>query len=197
MGDAISGRDNKKRIWQGEDNWRRSRTIRRVVARWLPYASLPILSFGSVFPFQAVHSFLDIDMSPDNNLCGPCRLKKTDVSSSPLQCCRGSGQFMIPPSTMPAFEPRPFPPPSLSGVPIEYITGQLHNLASQFWDKPDTADCTISALPSFSTQHLVLTEFIQLFLFPMLKECPSYQRCRKYPSSNPPFRLLPTMKARL
>ncbi len=141
MGVAKCGRDNKKRIWQAEDNWRRTRTIRR-------WASLPILSFGSVFPFLA---FLDIDMSPDNNLCGPCRLKKTDVSSSPFQCCRGSGQFMIPPSTMPAFEHRPFPPPSLSGVPIEYITGQLHNLASEFWDKPDTADCTISALPYSSS----------------------------------------------
>jgi hypothetical protein len=44
---------------------------------------------------------------------------------------------------MPSFEPRPFPPSSLTGVPIEYITQQLHNLASQFWDKPETADCTI------------------------------------------------------
>ncbi|KAF9482827.1 hypothetical protein BDN70DRAFT_784073, partial [Pholiota conissans] len=44
---------------------------------------------------------------------------------------------------MPSFQPRPFPPPSLSGVPIEYITDQLHNLANHFWDKPDTADCTI------------------------------------------------------
>lgn len=44
---------------------------------------------------------------------------------------------------MPSFEPRPFPPLSLTGVPIEYVTDQLHNLATQFWDKPETADCTI------------------------------------------------------
>lgn len=41
------------------------------------------------------------------------------------------------------FEPRPFPPPSLVGVPIEYIIDQLHNLAPHYWDKPETADCTI------------------------------------------------------
>ncbi|KAJ7578384.1 hypothetical protein C8J56DRAFT_797370 [Mycena floridula] len=37
----------------------------------------------------------------------------------------------------------PFPPPSLVGVPMEYIIDQLHNLAPHYWDKPDTADCTI------------------------------------------------------
>lgn len=44
---------------------------------------------------------------------------------------------------MPSFEPRAFPPPSLTGVPIEYIVGQLHNFATLYWDKPETADCTI------------------------------------------------------
>ena len=65
------------------------------------------------------------------------------------QYCRGSGQIMAPaqdckPPSMPSFEPRAFPPPSLTGVPIEYIVGQLHNFAAQYWDKPETADCTIS-----------------------------------------------------
>ncbi|KAJ6567035.1 hypothetical protein B0H19DRAFT_939851 [Mycena capillaripes] len=41
------------------------------------------------------------------------------------------------------FTPRAFPPPSLTDVPVEYIIDQLHNLASHYWDKPDTADCTI------------------------------------------------------
>ncbi|TRM59273.1 hypothetical protein BD626DRAFT_157697 [Schizophyllum amplum] len=41
------------------------------------------------------------------------------------------------------FVPRPFPPPSLADVPMEYIMDQLHGLASQYWDQPDTADCTI------------------------------------------------------
>ncbi|KAF8163417.1 hypothetical protein B0H34DRAFT_795128 [Crassisporium funariophilum] len=44
---------------------------------------------------------------------------------------------------MPSFDHRPFPPPSLTGVPVEYIIGQLHNFANQYWDKPETADCTI------------------------------------------------------
>jgi len=50
-----------------------------------------------------------------------------------------------PPSLMPSFNPKPFPPPALSDVPVEYIIDQLHGLANQFWDKPETADCTISA----------------------------------------------------
>ncbi|KAJ3548756.1 hypothetical protein NMY22_g1137 [Coprinellus aureogranulatus] len=44
---------------------------------------------------------------------------------------------------MPSFNPKPFPPPSLSDVPVEYIIAQLHGLADQYWDKPETADCTI------------------------------------------------------
>ncbi|KAG1743927.1 hypothetical protein EDD22DRAFT_982094 [Suillus occidentalis] len=38
---------------------------------------------------------------------------------------------------------RPFPPPSLSHVPHEYIVDQLRSLASHYWDRPQTADCTI------------------------------------------------------
>jgi len=56
---------------------------------------------------------------------------------------------------MPSFEPRQFPPSSLTGVPIEYITQQLHNLASQFWDKPETADCTISM---YSNTQIIPTD---------------------------------------
>lgn len=41
------------------------------------------------------------------------------------------------------FAPRPFPPPSLTDVPHEYIVDQLRTLASHYWDKPQTADCTI------------------------------------------------------
>lgn len=112
-------------------------------------------------------------MSTDNSLCRVCHLKSAEVGSLLFKCCRGSGQSMIPlnspapaqackptsPSPpMPSFEPRPFPPLSLTGVPIEYVTDQLHNLATQFWDKPETADCTISEstnprLKSFSDSH--------------------------------------------
>ncbi|KAG2147266.1 hypothetical protein BD769DRAFT_726004 [Suillus cothurnatus] len=41
------------------------------------------------------------------------------------------------------FAPRPFPPPSLTDVPHEYIIDQLRTLASHYWDRPQTADCTI------------------------------------------------------
>ncbi|KAF5315782.1 hypothetical protein D9611_004806 [Ephemerocybe angulata] len=44
---------------------------------------------------------------------------------------------------MPSFNPKPFPPPALSDVPVEYIVDQLHSLGAQYWDKPETADCTI------------------------------------------------------
>ncbi|KAJ7085649.1 hypothetical protein B0H15DRAFT_801806 [Mycena belliarum] len=46
-------------------------------------------------------------------------------------------------TTAALFTARAFPPPSLSGVPVEYIIDQLHNLAPHYWDKPDTADCTL------------------------------------------------------
>ena len=41
------------------------------------------------------------------------------------------------------FVHRPFPPPALENVPLPYILDQLHNLAIHYWDKPETADCTI------------------------------------------------------
>ncbi|KAI5120480.1 hypothetical protein M0805_006500 [Coniferiporia weirii] len=50
-----------------------------------------------------------------------------------LQSCAPVGPFV----------PRPFPPPALENVPLPYILDQLHNLAVHYWDKPETADCTI------------------------------------------------------
>ncbi|KAF8469920.1 hypothetical protein JB92DRAFT_1959955 [Gautieria morchelliformis] len=41
------------------------------------------------------------------------------------------------------FVPKPFPPPALRGVPEEYIVSQLHRLAPNYWNRPETADCTI------------------------------------------------------
>jgi len=42
-----------------------------------------------------------------------------------------------------SFVPRPFPPPSLTGVPLEYIIDTLHNLAPHYWNNLETADCSI------------------------------------------------------
>lgn len=41
------------------------------------------------------------------------------------------------------FAPRPFPPPALMNVPVEYIIDQLHALAPHYWSKPETADCSL------------------------------------------------------
>ncbi|KAH8827337.1 hypothetical protein DL96DRAFT_1245557 [Flagelloscypha sp. PMI_526] len=46
-------------------------------------------------------------------------------------------------TTAPPFTPRPFPPPSLKHVPVEYIISQLRSLAVHYWNKPASADCTL------------------------------------------------------
>ena len=63
-----------------------------------------------------------------------------------------------------AFVPRPFPPPPLAGVPIEYIIAQLRNLAPHYWRKPETSDCTIGAclqasyLRAGAMSHLIVLQ---------------------------------------
>lgn len=42
-----------------------------------------------------------------------------------------------------SFVPRPFPPPSLAGVPLEYIVDSLRKLAPRYWNNTETADCSI------------------------------------------------------
>ncbi|KAK7046898.1 hypothetical protein R3P38DRAFT_88882 [Favolaschia claudopus] len=73
-----------------------------------------------------------------------------DCSSPKMPRCRsGASMSSSPPlkpsdiSTASLFTPRAFPPPSLTGVPVEYIIDQLHTFAPHYWNKPDTADCTI------------------------------------------------------
>ncbi|KAJ7253735.1 hypothetical protein B0H12DRAFT_1202455 [Mycena haematopus] len=96
-------------------------------------------------------------MSADNNLKLDTDLKShtleddQDPSLPKMPRCRsGASMSSSPPfkpsapiSTASLLTPRAFPPPSLTDVPVEYITDQLHNLAPLFWDKPDTADCTL------------------------------------------------------
>lgn len=53
------------------------------------------------------------------------------------------------------FVPRPYPPPSLAGVPFEYVVDQLRELAPQYWDQLHTTDCTIVVpIPSESATPL-------------------------------------------
>lgn len=77
------------------------------------------------------------DQEPSQPKMPRCRSGASSVSSSPPL------KPSDPISTASLFTPRAFPPPSLTGVPVEYIIDQLHNLAPHYWDKPDTADCTI------------------------------------------------------
>jgi hypothetical protein len=49
----------------------------------------------------------------------------------------------LPRLRMCAFEPRPFPPRELSNVPLAYVEEQLRKLASNYWGKTETADCTL------------------------------------------------------
>ncbi|KZT39241.1 hypothetical protein SISSUDRAFT_1020449 [Sistotremastrum suecicum HHB10207 ss-3] len=50
---------------------------------------------------------------------------------------------LVSPAPGVSFVLRPFPPPHLVGVPVDYIVAQLHKLAQAYWDKPETADCTL------------------------------------------------------
>jgi hypothetical protein len=50
----------------------------------------------------------------------------------------------VPTESVNSFVPRPFPPPSLVGVPLEYIVDSLRKLAPRYWNNAETADCSIS-----------------------------------------------------
>ncbi|KAJ7815285.1 hypothetical protein B0H14DRAFT_3878358 [Mycena olivaceomarginata] len=97
-------------------------------------------------------------MSVDNNIKLDVELKSHLLEHHPdpsllhkMPRCRSGASLSSSPPLKPSdlstasklFIPRAFPPPSLTGVPVEYIFAQLHNLAPHYWDKPDTADCTI------------------------------------------------------
>lgn len=91
----------------------------------------------------------------DNRSGSPPSDKKAEVDPQQSMPSAGSGQASVPPpmaspedskpplSSDTPFLTRAFPPPSLADVPVEYIMDQLHNLAPHYWDKPETADCTI------------------------------------------------------
>lgn len=65
------------------------------------------------------------------------------------------------------FVPRPFPPPALANVPVEYIVDQLHSLAPNYWSKPETADCTL-VIPLDSLYYTQSEQASQLGLPPQL-----------------------------
>jgi len=63
----------------------------------------------------------------------------TIATSSPSSGSESSSPLSSPTT----FTPKPFPPPALRDIPESYIVSQLHRLASHYWDRPETADCTL------------------------------------------------------
>ena len=67
------------------------------------------------------------------------------------------------------FVPRPFPPPALADVPLEYIIDQLRRLAPHYWSRPETSDCTIGMLLLLylrMSYHLTQPLFLVVSLYP-------------------------------
>ncbi|KAH8099505.1 hypothetical protein BXZ70DRAFT_894561 [Cristinia sonorae] len=94
--------------------------------------------------------------------------------------------------------PRPFPPPALANVPVEYIVNQLHSLAPHYWSKPETADCTIvvplSSLYSTKTEQVSRSssQTPETFSDPLceIRETPRSERRKTAPSSRPTPRMV-------
>lgn len=88
----------------------------------------------------------------DNNFSAQPELKTEKVDSLPPNYLHGSGEPLLAHNSLTEVDlsmsstlSRAFPPPSLAGVPFEYISDQLRNLAPLYWGKPDTSDCTLGA----------------------------------------------------
>ncbi|KAG5647309.1 hypothetical protein DXG03_000847 [Asterophora parasitica] len=84
-------------------------------------------------------------LSGDNIPALALDIKSEEIDSPASFCCRGSGDFMdsCKPTATPSFERQQSPSPSLDDVPQAYIIDQLRILASNYWNKPETTDCTI------------------------------------------------------
>ena len=81
-----------------------------------------------------------------------------------------------------SFVPRPFPPPSLVGVPLEYIIDSLRKLAPRYWNNTETADCSISKC-SDSVLTMVL---ISCLVYPVDNRVTSFSAARDSNASNAP-----------
>jgi len=62
------------------------------------------------------------------------------------------------PTNSNSFVPRPFPPPSLAGIPLEYVINSLRRLAPQYWNNAESADCSIGTSEKGCHQQNLLTE---------------------------------------
>ncbi|KAI0306431.1 hypothetical protein B0F90DRAFT_1623730 [Multifurca ochricompacta] len=80
-----------------------------------------------------------------------------------------------------AFVPRPFPHPSLVGVPLEYIIDSLRKLAPRYWNNIENADCSISTYFKVPVPTITLTVYS---VYPL----------DIHPSGLPPFRDLDVSK---
>ncbi|RPD66471.1 hypothetical protein L226DRAFT_543001 [Lentinus tigrinus ALCF2SS1-7] len=90
-------------------------------------------------------------MSPvDNSTSTPTPISLSASARLPLLARNPGAPSLTYPSLAPRramhqvpFVPRPFPPPALADVPLEYIIDQLRRLAPHYWSRPETSDCTI------------------------------------------------------
>ena len=113
------------------------------------------------------HTFPE-NMSPADNRTSALAPISQSASARPTSLARNPGALPSPyPSLAPPrramyhvpFVPRPFPPPSLADVPLEYIVAQLRRLAPHYWSRPETSDCTIGTFcsrPSRTEPRFVL-----------------------------------------
>lgn len=119
----------------------------------------------------------------------------SDVSSPTLHASRRlhpasvtNVQARAPRRAMRCFVPRPFPPPALANVPVEYIIDQLHTLAPHYWSKPETADCSISAYTPCCITAVPLTVLCSRssgWAVPQVRAGPPEVRCRARPLREP------------
>jgi hypothetical protein len=84
------------------------------------------------------------------------------------------------PSPSPAFVPRNFPPPALAGVPVDYIVHKLHQMAPKYWDKTDTADCTISKILFFFSKKKTPLLMLDVISRPDPSPCGALKASSRY-----------------
>jgi hypothetical protein len=73
-----------------------------------------------------------------------------------------------------SFVPRPFPPPALTGVPLEYIVDSLRKLAPRYWNNTETADCSIGECTGVSATQPPPRNADACLVYPLGNRLPSF-----------------------
>ena len=112
------------------------------------------------------HTFPE-NMSPaDNSTSTPTPISLSASARLPLLARNPGAPSLTYPSLAPRramhqvpFVPRPFPPPALADVPLEYIIDQLRRLAPHYWSRPETSDCTIGMCSALLSSSQTISHF--------------------------------------